>query len=202
MLLADLRPQAIKVGMLASDDVARNVAIALAEIPDRPPLVIDPILRSSSGRDLLERRAWGTLIEICHGATLVTPNLPEAEALTGLDVSSEEGVLAAAHVFIDEIGAQAVLIKGGHRDGPPDDLLARRDTSGVVTELLSGDRIPGEPVHGTGWALSAAIAAQLAEGASLTDAVTRARTFLAAAYRDARAVGGGARLLSFGDQVC
>ncbi len=201
VLLRDLQPQAIKLGMLASDDVARQVAHALAELPERPPLVIDPILHSSSGHELLERRAWGTLIEICRGAALVTPNLPEAEALTGLDVSTEEGLLAAAHVFLEEIGAEAVLIKGGHRPGQPDDLLCERGAAGVTTTRLPGERLPGSPVHGTGCALSAAITAELAKGAELADAVTRARAFVASAYRGAWSAGKGARLLGLDFEV-
>jgi len=192
----DLRPDAIKLGMLASDDVARQVALALGELRERPPLVIDPILHSSSGHPLLERRAWATLISLCEGAALVTPNLPEAEALTGLDVSSEEGVTRAARTFIEEMGATAVLIKGGHRDAAPDDLLAARAPDGIVTTWLRSERIEGPSVHGTGCALSAAITAELAKGAPLSDAIETARTFLLHAYRNAFAAGRGARLLA------
>jgi hypothetical protein len=85
-LLADMAPHAVKLGMLATDDVLRAVSLGLgAQDEPRPPLVIDPVLRASDGTPLLERRAQGALVELMRGAALVTPNLPEAEALSGLD---------------------------------------------------------------------------------------------------------------------
>ncbi len=94
----DLSPAAIKIGMLASDDVARNVLLGLSYFEAlgklRPPIVLDPVLAASDGTALLERRAWGTLIELFPEVALVTPNLPEAERLTGQDVSTNSGVAA------------------------------------------------------------------------------------------------------------
>ena len=193
-LLSDLRPDAIKIGALASDDVVRNVALGLAPLDDDVPVVLDPILFSSSGAALLERRAWGSLQELMSRCSLVTPNLPEAEALSGCDVSTRAGVLQAASYFIEEVRAGAVLIKGGHRSGSPDDLLARRDESGVLSfTWLPGERIDGEPVHGTGCALSSAIAAGLAQGHDLARAVEEGRSFVAHAIAHAVQIGGGAR---------
>ena len=92
VLLADLRPHALKIGMLATDDVAINVELGLGVLDadgDVPvPIVIDPVLAASDGTSLLERRAWGTLERLIGRAALVTPNLPDAEALTGCDVST------------------------------------------------------------------------------------------------------------------
>jgi hydroxymethylpyrimidine kinase/phosphomethylpyrimidine kinase len=198
LLARDVTPSAIKLGMLASDDVARQVARGIADFETRPPLIIDPILFSSSGHPLLERRAWGVLCELFDEATLITPNLSEAEALSQCDVSDETGLQHASQYFIDDCGAQAVLIKGGHRDGPPDDFLARRGDQGIETTWLRNERIPGDPVHGTGCALSAAITAQLAKGVELLPAIEESRQFVARAYAQAQAHGGGARLLSFG----
>jgi hydroxymethylpyrimidine kinase/phosphomethylpyrimidine kinase len=195
-LLADVAPHAVKLGMLASDDVLRAVALGLeAGGRARAPLVIDPVLRASDGTPLLERRAWPALLDLMRGAALVTPNLPEAEALAGRDVSSQRDVEQAARWFVDEVGARAALVKGGHREGAPDDCLALRERDGVAIRWLPGERIEGPPVHGTGCALSAAIAAELAHGRGLEEAVGRGRGFVRAAIARAEAVGSGARLL-------
>ncbi|HVP29494.1 MAG TPA: bifunctional hydroxymethylpyrimidine kinase/phosphomethylpyrimidine kinase [Myxococcota bacterium] len=204
-LLRDLRPDAVKLGMLATDDVARSVELGLAELfappPDdarpAPPLVVDPVLAASDGTPLLERRARGTLVRILAHATLVTPNLPEAAALTELDVSSEAGAAAAGRRLVEETGVAAALVKGGHREGPPHDLFVTRDGVGLHVERLEGERIGGGRVHGTGCALASAIAAGLAQGRSLRDAVLAARAFLREAIRRAEAPGRGARLLVF-----
>jgi hydroxymethylpyrimidine kinase/phosphomethylpyrimidine kinase len=199
VVLRDLRLDAVKLGMLATDDVARMVDLGLAELlhgrQDPPPLVIDPVLAASDGSPLLERRAWPTLLGLFPHATLVTPNLPEAHELTGLDVSTAAGIEAAGRMLVLEHGARAVLLKGGHRDGPPDDLLVEKEGDGVRLEWLEGARIDGPPVHGTGCALASAAAACLALGAPLREAVVRARAHVAASYRHAFAAGQGARLL-------
>jgi hydroxymethylpyrimidine/phosphomethylpyrimidine kinase len=196
-LLADVTPHAIKLGMLATDDVLRAVALGLAaQGQPRPPLVIDPVLRASDGAQLLERRAYGALVDLMKGAALVTPNLPEAEQLSGLDVSSRRGAEQAARWFVAEAGAEAALVKGGHRDGDADDCLARRAGDGIALAWLPGERIAGAPVHGTGCALSAAIAAGLAAGLELDAAIARGRSFVRDAIAKAETVGAG-RLLVF-----
>jgi hydroxymethylpyrimidine/phosphomethylpyrimidine kinase len=187
LLLADERPDALKIGMLATDDVLLRVAVSLERYPDLVR-VVDPVLRSSSGAYLLEQRALGNLVErLIDGATLVTPNLPEAETLTG-----ERDPERAARALL-QLGAKAALVKGGHADGPADDVLATRE--GVT--WLRGERLPGAPVHGTGCALSAAITARLARGEALLDAVRAAKTFVAGGIAAARALGHGARILDF-----
>lgn len=199
ILLRDITPDAVKLGMLASDDVARNVDLALYELDPakRVPIVIDPVLTASDGTPLLERRAWGTLRDLIGRAALVTPNLPEAAALTDCDVSTREGVEAAASNLVTGLGAQAALVKGGHRDGPPDDLLALREGGSVSLHWLSGERVDAGPVHGTGCALAAAITAELAKGAALRDAVDAARRFVVASLHRAEARGKRARFLVY-----
>jgi hydroxymethylpyrimidine/phosphomethylpyrimidine kinase len=203
VLLADMKPGAVKLGMLATDDVARSVQYGLARLATETPLVIDPVLAASDGSPLLERRAWPVLLQLIGRSTLVTPNLVEAAELTGVDVSDEAGCERAARVFVGEIGAEAVLIKGGHRAGAPDDLLALRGVRGVRGETSSislrwqrGTRIEGEAVHGTGCALSAAVTAGLANGLDLETAIDRARALVAAGIRGAYRLGGGARILA------
>jgi hydroxymethylpyrimidine kinase/phosphomethylpyrimidine kinase len=193
-LLSDIEPSAIKIGALGSDDVVRSVELALEPVRENVPWVLDPILFSSSGAALLERRAWGSLQRLMEGCSLVTPNLPEAAALSGIDVSTASGAEAAARYFLEEVRAAAVLITGGHRSGNPDDLLAVRDHSQEVAfEWLPGQRIDGGAVHGTGCALSSAIAAGLANGQTLRKAIDEARSFVAAAIAAATRIGGGTR---------
>ena len=187
-LLRDIAPDVVKIGALASDDVARNVDLGLQALDPkrRTPIVLDPLLAASDGTPLLERRAWGTLHDLIGRAHLVTPNLPEAAALTGSDVSTREGVEAAAAALVCELGAGAALVKGGHRDGPPDDLLALRDGGSASFHWLPGERIAGADVHGTGCALASAIAARLACGDALPAAVDAGRRFVRDALRSTR----------------
>ncbi len=183
-LLGDIRPDAVKLGMLATDDVLLRIAHLLEGYDG--PRVIDPVLRASDGSFLLERRAWPNLSDrIIAGATLVTPNLAEAEALTGTRDPEE-----AARCMRD-FGAKAVLITGGHASGDPDDFLLS-DAGG---QWLRGTRQATGPVHGTGCALSSAIAARLARGEDLLAAVERAKRFVERAIARAYAAGSGARLL-------
>jgi len=204
-LLGDLRPHAVKLGMLASDDVLRAVAQCLGELAEpAPPLVLDPLLFASDGTPLLERRAWDGLRQLCARAALLLPNLAEAEALCGRDVSSRAGVEAAARACVLELGAAAALVKGGHAESAPDDCLAQRADGadgaggGVQIAWLTGERLARGPVHGTGCALAAACAAHLARGAAMFDAVQRARDFVRGAIAESQQAGKGARLLVFG----
>ena len=198
VLLRDLPPDAVKIGMLGTDDVARSVELGLRELDPsrRVPVVVDPVLAASDGTPLLERRGWGKLQDLIGRSTIVTPNLGEAEALTGCDVSTDEGVEAAASALVS-LGANAALVKGGHREGDPDDLLAVRDGGSTSLHWLRGERIPTGPVRGTGCALASAIAARLAWGDPLPEAVAVARRFVATALAGAAARGRGARFLAY-----
>ena len=201
VLLADLRPHAVKIGMLATDDVARNVELGLGALDATGaapvPIVIDPVLAASDGTQLLERRARGSLERLIGRAALVTPNLPEAETLTGCDVSSREGVEAAGCALVSSLGAGAALVTGGHREGPPDDLLVVREGGSQSLLWLEGKRVETGPVHGTGCALSSAIAAHLARGDDLPTAVEHGRRFVAEALRGAVEAGQLARFLAY-----
>jgi hydroxymethylpyrimidine/phosphomethylpyrimidine kinase len=183
-LLSDVTPDAIKLGMLATDDVLLRVARSLERT--RVPRVVDPVLRASDGNLLLERRAWTNLVEhVVAGAALVTPNRDEAEALTG-----ESDPEKAARALRDA-GANAVLVKGGHAAGEPHDFLLGPDGG----TWLEGRRIGAEPVRGTGCALASAIAARLARGEALEPAVRGAKRFVEAAIAAAFRPGKGGLVL-------
>lgn len=196
----DLPLAVVKLGMLASDDVARAVLHGLEEIAraDSPALlVVDPVLAASDGTPLLERRALPVLREIIARANLVTPNLAEATELTGCDARTQRGAEAAVRVLVTEFGARAALIKGGHREGAPDDLLAQRCGDTVELLWLAGERSHGSSLRGTGCALASAIAARLAQGDDLRAAVQKAREFVAEAIRRAHARGPEVCFLEF-----
>jgi hydroxymethylpyrimidine/phosphomethylpyrimidine kinase len=166
-LLDDVRPDAIKIGALGTDDIAIVVARLLAGL--EVPRVVDPVLFAKDDSPLLERRAWGTLVDqVARGAELITPNRMEAEALT-----RESDPERAARALLDA-GARGVLVKGGHAAGEPDDFLLTAE-KGV---WIRGRRRRDEPVRGTGCALSSAIAARLAAGEPLERAVRGAKAWI------------------------
>lgn len=164
------RPRAVKVGMLGSAANARALAARLSRAPlARVPLVVDPVLAASSGLPLLDvagREAAAALAPLLARARLATPNLPELAALTGDDVGTDEGAIRAAR----RLPCRAVLVKGGHREGPPVDLLVE----GRRVARLAGRRRPGT-APGTGCRLASAIAAFLARGLGIEEAVRGAK---------------------------
>lgn len=195
-----VRPDAIKIGMLASDDVVRNVLIALAGY-EKTPVVIDPVLAASDGTLLLERRAYPALRGLIQGRCLLTPNWPEAEILVDTKLPGRRDGEAAARQLLLDLELEGVLLKGGHLEGDASDLLVWRSEAaggdGIRSEWLPGERIAGASVHGTGCALSTAIAAGLATGHSLRDSVVEARRYVKQAIRRAHTLSNGARLLAF-----
>jgi hydroxymethylpyrimidine/phosphomethylpyrimidine kinase len=198
VVLRDLPPDVVKLGMLATDDIVRNVSLGLGMLEAGTPIVIDPVMLASDGSSLLERRAYGALGALFAGATLVTPNLPEVQALTECDVSTESGVEAAGAQLVTEFGAEAALVKGGHREGAPDDLLVERSGTGVTHTWLRGERIERGPVRGTGCILASAIAAHIAHGDATAVAVEKGRAFLRQALAAPVAEGARGRLLAYG----
>jgi hydroxymethylpyrimidine/phosphomethylpyrimidine kinase len=174
------RPRAVKTGMLGSADLARALASRLAAPPlRRVPLVVDPVLAATSGAPLFDaggQPVGEAYLPILTRAWLATPNLPELALLTGDDVSTDAAAVRAAR----RLPARAVLVKGGHREGPPVDLLVEERR---VTRFTSRRR-PGT-ARGTGCRLASAIAAFLAQGIALEDAVRRAKA-LVGRYLDAQ----------------
>ena len=186
-VLGDIGADAIKTGMLADPDVVEAVCDALTAGP-RAALVVDPVLRATAGRALLAEAALAVLKRrLLPMAALLTPNLPEAEVLAGMAIPDLPAMHHAAEVLLT-LGVPAVLLKGGHLPGDTVvDLLATED--GV--EAFSAPRLVSRHTHGTGCTLGSAIAAGLAQGASLRDAVLRARAFVRAAIVTAPGLGAG-----------
>ena len=174
-VLADLRVGAIKTGMLANAAVIEAVVGGLIAVP-RIPVVVDPVMVATSGDPLLSPDAVATMkAALIPRATLITPNLPEAAALTGTPLATSEDEARIQLAALARLGAGAVLLKGGHGTGDEAvDLLHIGDR--IVR--IAGPRIPTRNTHGTGCTLSAAIAACLALGDDLERAVRRAKSYL------------------------
>jgi hydroxymethylpyrimidine kinase/phosphomethylpyrimidine kinase len=170
-LLSDLEVAAVKIGMLGSAAIAAEVARALALT--RAPVVWDPVLRPTAGNvPLYDGDPAAALALLADHLAVVTPNLAEAALLTGRPVDDVTTVRRAAAELAARVGA--ALVKGGHLVGPPVDVLA---SGGRIVEL-AGARIAGGEVHGTGCALSTALACGLARGEALEDAAARAVGFV------------------------
>ncbi|MDO5091114.1 MAG: bifunctional hydroxymethylpyrimidine kinase/phosphomethylpyrimidine kinase [Cardiobacteriaceae bacterium] len=183
----DLPPQAVKIGMLG--DVATIAAVAaFLEGHAQTPIVLDPVMVAKSGDKLLQDEAIAALRErLLPLATLITPNLPEAEVLTGLTIRNRDDMPRAAEALLQG-GVRAVLLKGGHlQDAHSNDFL----TDGHTTQWLPAPRHPSRNTHGTGCTLSSAIAAGIARGLALTDAVQEAKSYIGAAIAAADRLGVG-----------
>jgi hydroxymethylpyrimidine/phosphomethylpyrimidine kinase len=174
-VLEDLEVGAIKTGMLHGAPLVRAVASAIASRA-AIPLVVDPIAVSSSGTPLLDAEGLAALVEdLLPRARLITPNLDETERLLGARPATIAEMIAAARAIVGRLGAKAVLIKGGHLDGDPSDVLV--DGAGEP-RVLGSRRIETSATHGTGCTYAAAITALLARGAPLDEAVDRAQRFV------------------------
>lgn len=199
-VVKEFRIAAVKIGMLPTRDGVMEV-VRLIQETDMPAPVVDPVLRSTSGYELMEpeaREVW--LSELMSLARLITPNISEAETLTGMRITNEHDMREAAYE-LREIGARAVLIKGGHLKQrsdvrgqrsvevePTRQAIDVLDDQGNVT-LFRGEWIDSPPVRGTGCMLSSAIAACLGRGMNLQDSVGAAKRFVAGAIRYAPGLG-------------
>jgi hydroxymethylpyrimidine kinase/phosphomethylpyrimidine kinase len=192
-IIEDFQVAGAKTGMLPTRDVIAEVARLFRET-GLPAPVVDPVVRSTSGYDLIDDEALAALVtELLPLARVVTPNLAEAERITGMRVADEKDLRHAARALRD-MGARAVLVKGGHLAGRALDLL---DDEGRVT-LFDEERLETKATHGTGCTLAAAIAAGLARGADLETAVRAAKMFVTEAIRRAPRLGRGASPINHG----
>jgi hydroxymethylpyrimidine/phosphomethylpyrimidine kinase len=182
-VLSDIPPNAAKTGALGSVEVVKAVAALASDFEF--PLIVDPVMISKHGTRLISPEAEAALKnELLPQAYLVTPNIPEAELLCGMEIRDQADLLRAARRLC-AAGCRAVLIKAGHLNGPPVDLLL--DGDDVVR--FAGVRVESRHTHGTGCTLSAAITANLAVGLPLRDAVDQAKRFVQSAIETAPGLG-------------
>jgi hydroxymethylpyrimidine/phosphomethylpyrimidine kinase len=182
---SDLPPRAIKIGMLANAAIVVAVAARLRAFA--APVVLDTVMVAKGGASLLDADAVDAIRrELIPIAAVVTPNVPEAEALTGLSIRSVAGLRDAAARLV-ATGARAAVVKGGHLEGPAVDILFDGQT---FTELRA-ERVATRHTHGTGCTFSAAIAARLARGDDLLTAVRGAKDYITRAIAQAPGLGGG-----------
>ncbi|MGG1600401.1 bifunctional hydroxymethylpyrimidine kinase/phosphomethylpyrimidine kinase [Paenibacillus naphthalenovorans] len=186
-VLSDLGADAAKTGMLSQPEVIELVADCIRKAGLRR-LVVDPVMVSKGGARLLAENAQDALRQkLLPLAAVVTPNIPEAEVITGMTVSSLEDMKQAAVRIVKELGASAAIVKGGHRSGDPTDVLY----DGESFHLLTGERYETRHTHGTGCTFSAAICAELAKGKPLLEAAHTAKRFITLAIRHELGIGGG-----------
>ncbi len=185
-VLSDIGANAVKTGMLSSASIVVTVADSIRR-HGVANLVVDPVMVAKSGDRLLRQEAVGALrTDLVPLATVVTPNIPEAEDLTGISVSTDADVRRVAQAIID-MGAKSVVVKGGHRDGPPTDVYY----DGNQYLEFTTERIPTSNTHGTGCTFASAIAAFLAHGNTVPQSVELAKEYVTAAIRASYPLGKG-----------
>jgi hydroxymethylpyrimidine/phosphomethylpyrimidine kinase len=188
-VMGDLGADVWKLGMLGSAAHVRTVLQARETMGGGVPVVLDPVMIAKGGASLLA----GDAVEVIRDqlvpvAAIVTPNAPEAEALTGVGVRDLDGQINAAEILVEQLGAYSALVKGGHIDGDTirDVLLTREGY-----RVFESPRIDTKATHGTGCTLASAIAAYMSQGVAIEAAVERARAYLVEAIRHAPGLGQG-----------
>ena len=185
-VITDIRPDAVKIGMVSSEELIKMISKKLKEY-HLENIVVDPVMVATSGSRLLEEDAVDTLKkELLPIATVITPNIPEAEILCGMEIHTEEDMVAAAKAIYEDLGC-AVLLKGGHNINDANDLLYTKEE----VSWFKGKRINNPNTHGTGCTLSSAIAANLAKGFDLKISVQRAKDYISRALADMLDLGAG-----------
>ena len=175
-VFADIRPDAVKIGMVSSVGLIESIAKKLKQY-EAENIVVDPVMVATSGSRLISEDAIGALKELLLPmATVLTPNIPETEVLSGMEVKTADDMIAAAK-YISETYHCAVLCKGGHQLNDANDLLYRNGDY----KWFNGKRIDNPNTHGTGCTLSSAIASNLAKGYDLDTAVERAKAYISGA---------------------
>lgn len=186
-IFTDLGADAAKTGMLSQPEVIELVAGCIRKAGLKR-LVVDPVMVAKGGATLLAHSAQDALREkLLPLAAVVTPNIPEAEVITGMTLTSLEDMKQAAVRIVKELGASAAIVKGGHSSGDPTDVLY----DGESFHLLTAERYDTRHTHGTGCTFSAAICAELAKGKSLLEAAHTAKRFITLAIKHELGIGGG-----------
>jgi hydroxymethylpyrimidine/phosphomethylpyrimidine kinase len=175
-VITDIRPDAVKIGMVSSSELIRVISETIRNY-ELTNVVVDPVMVATSGARLISEDAIGTLKEcLLPLATVLTPNIPEAEVLSGMEIKSAEDMVKAAEMISKNYGC-AVLCKGGHNLNDANDLLYRNGSC----KWFKGRRINNPNTHGTGCTLSSAIASNLAKGYDLDTAVEKAKNYISGA---------------------
>ncbi len=174
-VFTDIFPDAVKIGMVSSAELITVIAEKLKQYGAKH-IVVDPVMVATSGAKLLRSDAMEALARLLPMAEVLTPNIPEAEILSGLSITDATGMETAAKSISERYGC-AVLCKGGHQINDADDLLWRHG----VGKWFRGKRINNPNTHGTGCTLSSAIASNLAKGYGLDEAVERAKAYISGA---------------------
>ncbi|WP_175074514.1 bifunctional hydroxymethylpyrimidine kinase/phosphomethylpyrimidine kinase [Terribacillus sp. AE2B 122] len=173
-IFSDITPAAVKTGMIASEEMMRCIAAVLSKT--KGVYVMDPVMYAKSGHALMGEDSRDALkTHLVPLAALITPNIPEAEELTGIHIVDEKSIKAAGKIIVREYGAKAVLIKGGHMEGTS---AADWLYDGSSFTAYTAERIQTKHTHGTGCTYSAAITAELAKGRSLQEAVRIGKDFV------------------------
>jgi hydroxymethylpyrimidine/phosphomethylpyrimidine kinase len=194
-VLTDIGADAIKTGMLGSARVVEAVADVCESSAFGVPLIVDPVMVAKGGARLLDKGAHEALVlRLLPLASLVTPNVPEAEILTGIRITTVRDLERAADVLLG-LGPSAVLMKGGHLEG--ETVVDVLRTADGADHRFEGPRISSRSTHGTGCTLASAIAAGVAEGLTLQGAVARARDYVVKAIQHAPGLGRGHGPLEF-----
>jgi hydroxymethylpyrimidine/phosphomethylpyrimidine kinase len=194
-VLTDIGADSIKTGMLGSARVVEAVAGVCESLGFGIPLIVDPVMVAKGGARLLDKDAHDALIlRLLPLASLVTPNVPEAEILTGMSIKTPQDLERAADALL-ALGPSAVLMKGGHLEG--DTIVDLLRTADGAQHRFEGPRIASRSTHGTGCTLASGIAAGIAEGLTLEGAVARARDYVVRAIQLAPGLGRGHGPLEF-----
>lgn len=184
-VFSDIFPDSVKIGMVSGAELIQTIIQSLKEWKAEN-IVVDPVMVATSGGVLLEEEGLENLKELCKIASLVTPNIPEAEALSDISIQGKEDMEKAGLTLSRDLNT-AVLVKGGHGTNDANDLLAY----GGKLQWFKGQRIENENTHGTGCTLSSAIASNLALGYSLEESIQRAKDYLSKILTDDLNLGKG-----------
>lgn len=184
-IFEDIKVDAVKIGMVSNAEIINVIKESLIKYKPKN-IVVDPVMVSKSGYFLLKEEAVKELKNLISIADVVTPNIPEAEVLTGIEIKDEEDMKRAAQIIL-KLGVKDVLIKGGHRCNDANDILY----TGKKFIRLEGERIDTKNTHGTGCTLSSAIASYLSKGLDMEKALFLSKKYINEAIRNSFSIGEG-----------